>query len=92
MHSYNDKIGILNKVINAIYSKKIFWVFQKIVSLILHVELPIGKNELRLPHPYQILINSGTKLGKNITVFHGTTIGSVRSGKKVEYLRLEITV
>lgn len=35
---------------------------------------------LLLLHPYNITVNSRAYLGKNVTLFKGSTIGSVRSG------------
>lgn len=35
-----------------------------------------------LAHPYNITVNSRARLGCNITLFKGCTIGSVRSGKR----------
>lgn len=33
-------------------------------------------------HPYNITVNSRARLGKNVTLFKGSTIGSVRSGRR----------
>lgn len=37
---------------------------------------------LLLIHPYDITINSRSKIGEDFTIFKGATIGSIRSGKK----------
>lgn len=37
---------------------------------------------LLLSHPYGITVNPGAVLGENVTLFKGSTIGSVRSGKR----------
>ena len=37
---------------------------------------------LLLVHPYDITINSRSKIGEDFTIFKGATIGSIRSGKK----------
>lgn len=37
---------------------------------------------LLLLHPYNITVNSRARLGKNVTLFKGSTIGSVRSGRR----------
>lgn len=37
---------------------------------------------LLLAHPYNITVNSRARLGRNVTLFKGCTIGSVRSGKR----------
>ena len=36
---------------------------------------------LVLAHPYGITVNGGVKIGKDCTLFKGSTIGSVRGGK-----------
>lgn len=33
-------------------------------------------------HPYDITVNSNAKLGENVTLFKGATIGSIRSGNR----------
>ncbi len=38
---------------------------------------------LVLSHPYGITVNPGAILGENVTLFKGSTIGSVRSGKRL---------
>lgn len=38
---------------------------------------------LLLAHPYGITVNPGTVLGENVTLFKRSTIGSVRSGKRM---------
>lgn len=35
-----------------------------------------------LLHPYNITVNSSAKIGKNVTLLKGCTIGSVKEGKK----------
>lgn len=37
---------------------------------------------LVLSHPYGITVNPGAILGENVTLFKGSTVGSVRSGKR----------
>lgn len=37
---------------------------------------------LFLAHPFNITVNPGATLGKNVTLFKGSTIGSIRSGKR----------
>lgn len=36
---------------------------------------------LLLSHPYCITVNAGAIIGKNATLFKGSTIGSIRGGK-----------
>lgn len=36
---------------------------------------------LLLSHAYCITVNSGAHIGKNVTLFKGATIGSIRGGK-----------
>lgn len=37
---------------------------------------------LQLLHPFNITVNPGSKLGENVVLFKGCTIGSIRSGKR----------
>lgn len=37
---------------------------------------------LFLAHPFNITVNSRAILGRNVTLFKGSTIGSIRSGKR----------
>lgn len=50
----------------------------------MQLELPrtVYKNNLRLPHPYNIIINAKTKIGTNVTIYHNVTLGSKRDGYK----------
>ena len=41
----------------------------------------IGKG-LQLIHPFSITVNPSAKLGENVVLFKGCTIGSIRSGKR----------
>lgn len=78
----DDPLGGLNKLVNWAFSGKRPAIFRKLVSHSFAVIIPTLKHPLRLPHPYGIFINPAAKLGKNITVFQGVTIGSKRSGKR----------
>lgn len=46
-------------------------------------EIPFERIDsgLLLMHPYGITVNPGATIGKDVTLFKGCTIGSVRSGK-----------
>lgn len=35
-----------------------------------------------MAHPYNITVNSKAVLGRNVTLFKGCTIGSIRSGRR----------
>ena len=62
-----------------------FWaLLEKIISRKIACEIDftnIGKG-IVLGHGYGITVASGSVLGENVTLFKGSTIGAVRSGKK----------
>lgn len=78
----NDKIGLVNYVINIVFCGKKPRILRRIASFIFHIELPYLNYPLRMPHPYGIVINSGAILGQNCTIFQGVTVGSKRRGRK----------
>lgn len=49
-----------------------------------HCEISLKNIEggILLNHPYDIIINSHSRIGKDFTIFKGAVIGSIRSGKK----------
>ena len=40
---------------------------------------------IRLIHPWNITVNDNAQLGKNVTLFKGSTIGVIEHGKKRGY-------
>jgi serine O-acetyltransferase len=78
-------LGVVNKFILLAYSRWYLKPFKKLVSLFLHVDLPrISKDcVIRMPHTYNITINSKVFIGGNLTIYHGVTIGSKQFGAKV---------
>jgi len=50
--------------------------------MVFHMELPVLRYAVRLPHPYGIVITGNATIGRNVTVFQGVTIGSKRSGRR----------
>ena len=77
-----DRLGVLNKIIVFVFKKRSLKILQKVITLFLHVELPILINDLRLPHPFNVVVNPLVTFGNNVTLFHGVTIGGKRTGKK----------
>lgn len=55
---------------------------RRMVSIIFHLELPVLQHPIRLPNPYGVIIGGAVKLGRNITVYQGVTIGTKRKGQK----------
>jgi serine acetyltransferase len=77
MNSYQlQKIGPFNFLILLLTNTP----FNFFLKLFLHLELPKCSLEkkIRLPHPYNIIINQDSIIGYNVTVFHSVTIGSQR--------------
>lgn len=67
------------------FSKSIFWKWvEKYISHKYGNEIAYDQIDegIVLEHPYNITVATGSKLGKNCTLFKGCTIGSVRSGRK----------
>ena len=80
----NQKLGTFNKIILECYGYKFLFLFKFSLRILLHLELPktCYQSRIRLPHPYNIIINDKCKLGKNITIYHNVTLGSMRWGHK----------
>lgn len=79
-----EKLGALNYLVVYMASKIYLKPFYKIMSLILHILIPKDsfQKKLRLPHPFNIIINSNASIGKNITIYQNCTIGSSQFGKR----------
>jgi serine acetyltransferase len=77
MNSYQiQKLGFKNILILRIVNSP----FNFFLKLILHLELPnySFEKKIRLPHPYNIIVNKDAQIGFNCTIFHQVTIGSQR--------------
>jgi serine acetyltransferase len=77
MNSYQtQKLGFNNIFILRIVNTP----FNFFLRFILHLELPKNSfdRKIRLPHPYNIIVNGDSQIGSNCTIFHQVTIGSQR--------------
>lgn len=65
-------------------SKRFYRLLQKLCGTKYGLEMDFLNIEagLVLMHPFDITINPNAIVGKNVTLFKGATIGSIRSGKK----------
>jgi serine O-acetyltransferase len=75
---------------NTILKKYYSWRMNKL-TLITGIEIPITVQigaGFRMIHPYNITINSKAKLGENVTILKGATIGNEKRGirKGVPYI------
>jgi len=73
----NDPIGHLNRFINRAFAGSLAlprW----LLRMILHVEFPRMRHPVRLPHPYNVVVNNGVVFGSNVTIYQGVTVGSKR--------------
>ena len=77
----NDPIGTVNKLINWAFMGKKPRLLRRLIGLIFHIELPALLHPLRMAHPFGIVVNSGARLGRNVTIFQNVTIGSKRLGR-----------
>ena len=50
--------------------------------LFLSIELPVLKHPVRMMHPYNITVNAKAKIGKNVEIYQGVTIGDKSSGAR----------
>ena len=78
----NDSIGPVNRLICWVFMRRRQRWLKRCVSILFHVELPVLRSPLRMPHPYGIVVNGNVTLGSNVTIFQGVTIGSKRSGRR----------
>ncbi|MBP6054926.1 MAG: serine acetyltransferase [Cytophagaceae bacterium] len=77
MNSYQtQKLGLFNLIILRLIKTPLNFALR----LFLHLELPRNSfsKKIRLPHPYNIIINDCATIGSNCTIFHQVTIGSQR--------------
>lgn len=54
----------------------------KLVQFVFHVELPALTSPVRLPHPYCVVVNPKVRLGRNVTLYQGVTLGGKRTGRR----------
>jgi serine acetyltransferase len=60
-----------------------FWIFRRLLISLHAIDFGRGAvigPKLLLPHPVNIVIGQGAKIGSDCTIFHGVTIGQ---GKKI---------
>ena len=80
----HEPFGSLNRFIMFSYR----WNIRPFIwglKLILHVQLPEANETpppIRMAHPFGIFVASGTRLGRNCTLFHGVTLGHQRFGNR----------
>ena len=77
----NRQIGPINKFLNWVFTGNKPRIFRRLVGLFFHIELPILVYPIVLPHPYGIVVNDRVKLGRNVKIFQGVTIGSKQFGR-----------
>lgn len=77
-----SSLGKVNSFLLMCASFSILKPLELFSRLLLHLELPKDcySKKIRIPHPYNIIINARSKLGKNLTIYHNTTIGSKQWG------------
>ena len=78
----HDPLGPVNRFIIWVFSGKHPKILRRFVSIVFHVKLPVLVYPLRMTHPYGIIISSNVRLGKNVSVFQGVTIGTKREGRR----------
>lgn len=67
------------------FRKKFYGVLKKTAGIQSGIEIPdfsnVGKG-IMLCHAFGITLNENAKLGEDVTIFKGVTIGGIRSGKR----------
>jgi serine O-acetyltransferase len=86
-----DSLNRVNKDINFI-ARCDMPLAQKLLAILLHLELPRMDFDLRSPHPYGVIVNLGAKLARNVTLYQGVTIGGKRTGRRSGVPTLEESV
>lgn len=78
----DDLIGSINRFLNWVFRGRKPRFMRRLISIIFHIELPV------LRPPFNIIVNGRVHIGHNVTLYQGVTIGSKRTGKKLECLLL----
>lgn len=88
---------ILYRIANSLFKNKLHklaWLVTRLNQAVTAAEIEynaeIGPG-LLIPHPAGIVIGRGTKLGDNVTVYQGVTLGT-HNWKKIEYPTIENNV
>ena len=81
-HVRSDPLSKLNRLIVWMCTAGRPRIFQKIVQILFHIELPPLKHAVRMAHPYCIVVNPKVRIGENVTLFQGVTIGGKREGRR----------
>lgn len=77
----NDPLGITNRFLCWVFGEGRPRLLRRLASAVFHVELPELRYPVRMPHPHGIVVNGGVRLGRNVTLYQGVTLGSKRYGK-----------
>ena len=77
-----EPLGRLNLCLCLIFSGRFPRVFSRAVEILFQVELPHLNSPVRMPHPFGIIVNRNVSLGRNVTIFHGVTIGAHGFGSR----------
>ena len=82
---FQQQLGFKNKVILFFCAKDFLFPFRFLLSVIFHLEIPgyFYSRKVRMPHPYNIIVNERAIVGSNVTIYQGVTIGSKQFGSKV---------
>jgi serine acetyltransferase len=56
--------------------------------MFLNIQLPRGVPFIRMGHPFGIVVNDGTRFGRNCTLFHHVTLAGQRFGSRAGAPRL----
>lgn len=75
-----DKFSRLNSILNFVFLRPGFFAARSMIQLFFHIEMPVLQFPVRLPHPYGIVVNPNCKIGKNVTLYQGVTLGGKRTG------------
>lgn len=80
--SIRAPLGIVNRIVNWIHSPGKPRILRRLCMLFLSVELPVLRHPVRMMHPYNITVNANAKIGRNVEIYQGVTIGDKRGGSR----------
>lgn len=78
----SSPLGWKNRLINMAFYYRVLFPLRLFFQFFLHIYLPVSAyhKKVRMGHCYNITLNSNVILGRNVTIYHGVTIGSKQFG------------
>lgn len=79
----SSPLGWKNRLINIAFYYRVLFPLRLFFQFFLHIYLPASAyhKKVRMGHCYNITLNPKVILGRNVTIYHGVTIGSKQFGR-----------